>query len=563
MDHQSDNKYTTTSGHIKTVAIIGAGLSGVVSAAHLLRAGIDVTVFERGGEIGGAWIYSEQPDRDPPFPNDRRPSLQFLDIEGYFCDALQQASRDTAGVSMSISEAAAHIFAPPGPVYTNMKSRGTEVIMRTTLRDWPEGVKAPIDPGDVVAYLRDIADTYQVRDKIRFHTSVDSITKDGDNDGNPVGDGRGSWRIRTSKLVSINPKSYKRERETWDFDAVVVAAGRYGIPHVPDIPGLAQWKARFPGRVKHTKQYRTAEPYRGKTVLVVGAHISALDITNELVGVAGKVYQSARPTETDFRSRVRRDGETKMEMVAMVAEFAALADDHGHSDSSVPTAAMALDNDLPIPGRVVLSDGRILDDVDHILFATGYLTTFPFLGPVLEQPLTEPQDADEAVVITADARTVHNLHEDIFYIPDPTLAFVGVTQYASTFSLFDIQALVLAAVWAGRARLPSQAAMREEQRRRKARLQRLPGALLNGVYLLDDFVIRRLLDWINEDMMEEEGGSGGNNTLAGPDAEWWAAFRAEREGARAVIGRLQDHYLDTYGTSWEQLQSRDLSSAHK
>lgn len=556
MEHQTADNNPTTSGGIKTVAVIGAGLSGIVSAAHLLRAGIDVTIFERGDAIGGAWIYSEQPDRDPPFPNAQRPPSS-VGGEGDSWDELQQAMRDTAG-PMSVSEAAAHIFAPPGPVYTNMKSRGTEVIMRTTLRDWPEGVKAPIDPGDVVAYLRDIADTYQVRDKIRFRTSVDSITKDGGDDGNPVGDGRGSWRIHTSKLVSINPKSYKRERETWDFDAVVVAAGRYGIPRVPDILGLAQWKARFPGRVKHTKQYRTAVPYRGKTVLVVGAHISALDITNELVGVAGKVYQSARPTETDFRSRVRRDGETKMEMVAMVAEFTTSADDDEAAEGAMP-----LSDDLTIPAQVVLSDGRVLDDVDHILFATGYLTTFPFLGPVLEQPLTEPQDADEAVVITVDARTVHNLHEDIFYIPDPTLAFVGVTQYASTFSLFDIQALVLAAVWAGRGRLPSQAAMREEQRRRKDHLRRLPGALLNGVYLLDDFVIWRLLDWVNGDVTEKEGGSGRDNTLAGPDAEWWTAFRAEREGARAVIGRLQDHYLDTYGTSWEQLQSRDLSSAHK
>jgi cation diffusion facilitator CzcD-associated flavoprotein CzcO len=37
------------------VGIIGAGLSGVVSAAHLIKAGVDITVFERLFEPGGVW----------------------------------------------------------------------------------------------------------------------------------------------------------------------------------------------------------------------------------------------------------------------------------------------------------------------------------------------------------------------------------------------------------------------------------------------------------------------------------------------------------------------------
>ena len=37
------------------VAIVGAGISGVVAGAHLDAAGIDVTVFERSSEAGGVW----------------------------------------------------------------------------------------------------------------------------------------------------------------------------------------------------------------------------------------------------------------------------------------------------------------------------------------------------------------------------------------------------------------------------------------------------------------------------------------------------------------------------
>ena len=40
---------------IDRVAVIGAGISGVVTAAHLLKAGLEVTVFERNQEAGGVW----------------------------------------------------------------------------------------------------------------------------------------------------------------------------------------------------------------------------------------------------------------------------------------------------------------------------------------------------------------------------------------------------------------------------------------------------------------------------------------------------------------------------
>lgn len=40
---------------IDRVAVVGAGISGVVSAAHLLATGVKVTVFERSKAAGGIW----------------------------------------------------------------------------------------------------------------------------------------------------------------------------------------------------------------------------------------------------------------------------------------------------------------------------------------------------------------------------------------------------------------------------------------------------------------------------------------------------------------------------
>lgn len=41
--------------NLNGVCVIGAGISGVVAAAHLKLAGVEVTVFERSREAGGVW----------------------------------------------------------------------------------------------------------------------------------------------------------------------------------------------------------------------------------------------------------------------------------------------------------------------------------------------------------------------------------------------------------------------------------------------------------------------------------------------------------------------------
>jgi MFS transporter, ACS family, pantothenate transporter len=38
-----------------SVAVIGAGISGINTAAHLIAAGVKTTVFERSAEAGGVW----------------------------------------------------------------------------------------------------------------------------------------------------------------------------------------------------------------------------------------------------------------------------------------------------------------------------------------------------------------------------------------------------------------------------------------------------------------------------------------------------------------------------
>ena len=57
----------TASLPAKTVAVIGAGASGLCTSKHLLEAGLDVTVFEIGTQVGGLWCYMNDNGRSSAY----------------------------------------------------------------------------------------------------------------------------------------------------------------------------------------------------------------------------------------------------------------------------------------------------------------------------------------------------------------------------------------------------------------------------------------------------------------------------------------------------------------
>lgn len=41
---------------IRSVAVIGAGISGILATKYLVQEGLEVTVFERNEQAGGIWL---------------------------------------------------------------------------------------------------------------------------------------------------------------------------------------------------------------------------------------------------------------------------------------------------------------------------------------------------------------------------------------------------------------------------------------------------------------------------------------------------------------------------
>ena len=191
---------------------------------------------------------------------------------------------------------------------------------------------------------------------------------------------------------------------------------------------------------------------------------------------------------------------------------------------SGPTSSQSEVDELsplsPIPGLVTLKDGSCLRDIHRVLICTGYHISLPFLSKLHADDLP-PSEADDRVLVT-DGTMYHNLHEDIFYIPDPTLAFIGVPYYTATFSLFEFQAMVLAAVWAGHATLPPEREMRmlyEARVREKG-----VGRGFNSLKGKEVEYVDNLLKWINV-----EGSKMGRDVIEGHDKIWLSHYEVRME----------------------------------
>ena len=70
---------------------------------------------------------------------------------------------------------------------------------------------------------------------------------------------------------------------------------------------------------------------------------------------------------------------------------------------------------------------QVITGVDHIIFATGFRYSYPFL-PQFHNPklgVNDTAPADGVHPIVTDGTHLRSLYLDAFYIPDATLAFLN------------------------------------------------------------------------------------------------------------------------------------------
>ncbi|TVY45229.1 Flavin-containing monooxygenase [Lachnellula subtilissima] len=480
---------------IKRIAVIGAGVSGVSAAAHLKAAGLEVTVFERTGKAGGVWVFDARVAPEPAYPS-LVPSI----AETAYYEDIDRELGDSAHASddgRENNENVKILHAPPGPCYELLSNNVPTGLMKTTLNSWPPGTEQIVRHNVLAEYIQDTAAKTGVDGITRYNTRVDRVEKRGD-----------YWEVRTTTL---DPDTLEKKTRDWGFDAVVVATGHYHAPKVPNIPGLKDWKEAWPSRIQHSKRYRSTRGFEGKSVLLIGGSTSSFDIAKELDGIAKTIYQSTRGGEFDhpvsmLPPRVKRIPEIKSFDLAQ------------HSGPILDKEA--------IPYTITLVNGQVLSDIDRVIICTGYHCAFPFLSPY-HRDSVPASEADETALVT-DGTQMHNLHKDIFYIPDPTLSFIGVPYHIATFSLFDFQAIAVAAVLSGKTKTPSEEDMREEYLKKLG--QKGSGRSFHSLRGRDAEYVNELLTWINPGII-----AAGGKAVEGHTEEWKAQYELLREKFKDLL----------------------------
>lgn len=175
---------------------------------------------------------------------------------------------------------------------------------------------------------------------------------------------------------------------------------------------------KFPGRVVHSKYYRSPSLYAGQRVLTVGNSASGWDIMNELTTTAALPVRNSRRRKSPFEGDAPGPG---IEWRPVVRRYRA-AD-----------------------GTVEFEDGTALGpgEVDRVVYCTGYRPSYPFWNAAKNG--RDMYDYERGKLVSTYWHT--------FFSDFGTLAIVGI-QKALTFRSFEYQAVALARLFAGRNVLP-------------------------------------------------------------------------------------------------------------
>ncbi|KAM0721672.1 hypothetical protein Q7P37_002597 [Cladosporium fusiforme] len=380
-----------------SVAVIGAGPSGIAAAKYLLAEGVfsKIQVFEQRATVGGIWNYVPCPENAP-----KDQAIPQTNPFSGLDQPIWDESNATGILGKEDREKATFL----SPLYDRLETNIPRGLMGFSDLPWPEDTQLFPKHREVQAYIERYSQ--DVRHLVQFSTQVLDLAQDAS----------GKWTIKTQPITPTDNNNIA----THHFDAVVVANGHFNIPYIPHVRGIEAWSAAHPGLITHSKFYRRPETYAGKKVIVVGNSASGIDISGQINPYCKPPLILSSKSESYFQAGVQANQAEK----PPIAEF------------------------IPANRTVVFEDGSRESHVDAVLYCTGYFYSYPFISTrALDPPL-----------VTTGER-VENLYQHVFYRPNPSLALPVLNQKVIPFPCAEAQAAVIARVFAGRLALPAEADM--------------------------------------------------------------------------------------------------------
>ncbi|MEG0188353.1 NAD(P)-binding domain-containing protein [Algoriella sp.] len=102
---------------------------------------------------------------------------------------------------------------------------------------------------------------------------------------------------RPSKVESVTLQQDRFHVDTSEYSfsslGIINATGTWGNPYIPKYPGAEL----FQGEQLHTKNYKSADYFKGKHVIIVGGGISAIQLLDQISEVTTTTWVTRRPPE--------------------------------------------------------------------------------------------------------------------------------------------------------------------------------------------------------------------------------------------------------------------------
>lgn len=369
----------------KNIAIIGGGPAGISAAKALEKephAFHSIDLYERQAQLGGIWNYAPKNKTILKDSVSEEDAGELADIN------LDFHGQDPSGNNGYLS-----------PLYEHLETNVPKEVMMFKDTPFPSNLGTFPSRVEIKKYIQKYADTID-KDKvtIKLNSKVENVIKN--NDSNV-------WNITVYDYVT--QKSYKKT-----YDVIIVCNGHFNAPYIPDVIGLKEWLSKDKLSVIHSKFYDNPNEYANKTVLVVGNSYSGVDITSQLLTVAKKVYVSANNInqETAYKN--------------LHFNYIDTIDAYNVNERSIQTVT-----------------GETVENVDKIIFATGYIYDIPFINTYKD------------LLVDKKGKRINNLYKDIFFIYDPSLIFINLNNEVLPNPFSEAQAAYISRVLSGRLKLPS------------------------------------------------------------------------------------------------------------
>ncbi len=338
------------------VAIIGSGPCGLSmlrafqQAQEIGQEIPDIVCFEKQDDWGGLWNYSWRTGSD-----------QYGDTV-------------------------------PNSMYRYLWSNGPKECLEFADYSFDEHFGQPIPsfpPREVLYdYILGRAKKAEIRKYIRFHSAVTNVVYNGNE----------------FEISSLNKKENKVSKE--NFNYLIIASGHFSVPYMPEYEGMNS----FPGRILHGHDFRDAEEFRGKNVVVLGSSYSAEDIALQCYKYGAKsVTIGYRNNPMGFKW---------------------------------PPGMKEVHYLDKLEGKIATFKDGHTQEVDALILCSGYLHHFPYLEENLK-------------LKTNNRLYPPKLYKGIIWQDNHKLMYLGMQDQFHTFNMFDCQAWYARDVILGKIKMPN------------------------------------------------------------------------------------------------------------